>query len=140
MRAAKLYSVSNNNRKLLDIEKILTYFNALRGGTTKKTKRWGISVRTKSNGTTPTPKTTYIVPESKAQSFMPPITQIDPQTNNNYPNDKDFKELINPKRLISRPNSPKNLISSYVTKRKKVDQTMQVNRIGDCLIADEGDI
>jgi hypothetical protein len=32
------------------------------------------------------------VPVSKASSFMPPSTQIDPQTNDKHPNDKDFKE------------------------------------------------
>jgi hypothetical protein len=61
------------------------------------------------------------IPVSKINTFKPVNTEIVSQANINYQNQENFIEVIKPKRVMSRPNSPRTLTSPSVPKRYKVD-------------------
>lgn len=128
MKKAKEFSEREKNRKLPVKKNILTRKSgklSLRECTSRREEEMEIPSSKNVDWYDSDSGDHIYVPVSKLKNIRPLNTQIDP-TRNDYLNDEEFTEVINSKRPMSRPNSPKTLISTSVAKRYKIDQNIPI--------------
>jgi hypothetical protein len=129
MREARIISVTKKNRKLSIIRDILTRKIRkmfLREGTSSRDEEMEVPSTKKVDWYEPDSGNHIYIPVSKINTCKPVNTKSGPQTNTNIQDKEEFIEVIKPKRVMSRPNSPGTLTSPSVAKRYKVDHNTPI--------------